>query len=271
MKLNDEDVVDTTENVDGTTEQNEGEVTTDNTEKAYSEAELEKKVNERIDELLPSKIERAKAKLERENQKQLNKYENIKNILSAGLGTDNLDEIEKQLTTFYSEQGIQIPAQANLTEKQIKVLAKAEADEIIKSGYDEIVDEVDRLTSIGFRNMTDSEKVIFQTLAEERKRLESKTELEKLGVADDKDYIDFAKKLNPNLSEKEKVDLFKQLSPKNKKEKIGSMKSTVNSEKELKEFYTPEEAKKFTDKEIRETPGLYERIEKSMLKWGKKK
>ncbi len=271
MYLDDENnVVDTTENVEETTEQNEGQEVTTEEEKTYTKAELDKLVGEQVDKLLPSKLERAKAKLERENQKKLDEYENIKNILSAGLGTDDLGEMEKQLRSFYTEQGVQIPAR-NLTERQIKVLAKDEADKIIEGGYEEIVSETDRLASIGAKNMTDSEKVIFQTLANERKRLERNKELEELGVADNKDYLDFANKLNPSLSEKEKVDLFEQFSPKAKKEKIGSMKNTASSEKGLKDYYTPEEAKKFTDKEIRETPGLYERISQSMLKWSRKK
>jgi hypothetical protein len=274
---NDETVVeDTAENVveQATEELVEGGETTaeENEGKVYTEADIEKMVNEKVDELLPDKIRRAKTKLQRDNQKELEKYQRLENILGAALGTDDLEEMENKLTDFYSKQGVQIPTKPRYSENDLKVLAEAEANEIINSGYEEIVSEVDRLASKGVKNMTEREKITFQRLAEERKKQESMKDLAKIGVGEkeiqDKDYQEFAKNLNPNMSEKDKYQMYLKYRPKQKTEPIGSMKNNSNSnKKEVKDFYTREEALKFTQKEVNENPKLYEAIVNSARKW----
>lgn len=48
----------------------------------------------------------------------------------------------------------------------------------------------------------------------------------------------------------------------------GSAKTTVVND-EVKEYYSPEEARKFTDEDLEKNPKLEEAILNSMLKWGK--
>lgn len=244
-----------------------------NEEKLYTKSDIDKLVNEKVNELLPSKIERAKNKLQRENQEKLGKYEKIERILNAGLGTKNIDETISQLSEFYKEKGVEIPEQPIYSERDLDILANAEATDIINSGYEELVEEVDRLAEKGVNNMTQREKIVFQKLAEERKKQESIQELSKLGIGselfNDKDYQEFVSKLNPNMSEKDKYEMYTKFKPKSNIEPLGSMKGTVAKDNGVKEFYSFEEASKFTKKDFDENPALYKAVCKSMEQWGK--
>lgn len=270
-----EDVVDTTENVEEQTTEEivEGaDVTTEekenSTEKTYTEADIEKLVNEKVDMLMPSKIERVKSKIQRENAKKEEKFNRVEKILNAGLGTDNLDDAISKLSDFYNEQGVEIPKEPIYSEKQLMILAEAEAREIIDSGYDEIVLEVDRLASKGVKNMTELEKITFQRLAEERKHQESINELNKIGVSleelDNKEYKEFSEKLNSNMSEKEKYEMYLKFKPKKEIKQIGSMKSGARSE--IKDYYTPDEVDKLTEDELNNDE-VWNNVRKSMSKW----
>lgn len=232
-------------------------------EKLYTEDEL----NARVDELLSKKIARREAKIKREYEQ---KYGNIERALQAGLGTNNLEETESKLNEFYKEQGVQIPQEPTYSQKDLEILAKAEAQEIISGGYDEIVEEVEALATKGFENMTSREKIVFKTLAEKRKEQEDIKELASIGVkADelkDSKFIEFSNKLNPSLSPKEKYEMYLKLNPKEVPEPIGSMKN--NTSKEEKTFYTPEEVDKLTEKDF-DNPKIFERVRESMKKWYK--
>jgi hypothetical protein len=50
---------------------------------------------------------------------------------------------------------------------------------------------------------------------------------------------------------------------------MGSMKSTTPDRNSVKDYYSPEEAKKFSREDLRNNPALFEAIEKSMQKWKK--
>jgi hypothetical protein len=276
MNENDENVVDTTENVvEQTTEQiAEGaEVTTEEKSegKTYTDADIEKLVNERVDKLLPSKIERAKSKIQREYEDKMVKYEQMENILKAGMKTEDTDDLLSKMTTYYEEQGVEIPKMPKYSERQVKLLGEAEAQEIIDSGYDDIVSETDRLASKGLDKMNDIEKITFQRLAAERKRQEAMQELNKIGVGieelDKKEYREFAEKLNPSMSEKDKYEMYLKFRPKKEVKPIGSMKGTDSSKEELKDFYTFEEASKFTRKQLHDNPKLLDIIQKSASEW----
>ena len=273
-------VVETTENVgeqateklvDGskvTTEDNVVNNDDKGAEKLYSQADLDRMINERVDELLPRKLERAKAKLTREYE---DKYSRVETVLNAGLGTNNLDEATNKLADFYKQKGIRIPDQPKYSERDLGLLANAEADEIIKLGFDEIVEEVDRLAEKGVDRMTPREKLVFTRLAEVRQKQESINELAKIGVKeealDDSDFKEFANKLNPELSPKEQYELYLKFKPKPKVEPIGSMKGAMSKDNGVKDFYTYEESLQFTKADFDKNPELFKAVEKSMQKW----
>ena len=232
--------------------------------KTYTEDEL----NARVDELLAKKIARKEARIRKEYDK---KYGKLENVLRAGTGEDDLNTITNTLSNFYTKKGIQIPTEPTYSESDMKVLANAEAQSIIDSGFDEVVEEVDRLAELGVDNMTSREKLVFTKLAEYRKSEQDRKDLAKSGVSEaaleDKEFIEFAEKLNPNMSTKEKYEMYTQYKPKPKVETMGSMKNTTSNDTGVKDFYTRDEALKFTKKDFDKNPALFKAVENSMLKW----
>lgn len=274
MDNNENVVVETTENVDvqATEELVDGSSVATDTEqveeKLYTQADIDRLVNEKVDELLPRKLERAKSKLQREYQER---YGRTETVLNAGLGTTNIDDATKKLSDFYKAKGIVIPDEPRYSEADLRVLANAEANEIINSSYEDLVEEVDRLADKGIDKMTAREKLVFTKLAEERQRQESVRDLAQIGVKpealNDSEYLEFANKLNPSLSAKEKYEMYLKIKPKPKVETIGSMKGATSKDNGVKDFYTYEESLKFTKADFDRNPELYKAVEKSMQKW----
>lgn len=276
MEENKNLVEETTENVEETTEEtNEPqevveEVETNEEENLpveNEEKQVETFTREQVDELIAKKLARKEAKIRKEYN---NKYRRLENVVNAGLGTSSTDEAVDKLTQFYTSKGIEIPELSNYDDDDIETLGQADAERVISLGYDEIVEEVDRLNDLGIENMSKRDKIEFQRLATERQRLEDLKELSSIGVdadiLNDKDFIEYTDKLNPKLSLKEKYEMYLGTQPKKEINKMGSMKNTP-MENKLKEYYTPEEAKKLTDADYKKHPELYEIIEKSMQKW----
>ena len=58
-------------------------------EKLYTQADIDKLVNAKVDELLPKKLERAKSKMQRE---YMEKYGRTETVLKAGLGVENIEQ-----------------------------------------------------------------------------------------------------------------------------------------------------------------------------------
>lgn len=275
--LNDEEnlvVEETNENVgEQATEQVvEGEESTsesDNSDKNIETvAEEEKKYTEKeLDDILAKKIHNKERKIRREYEKKYSQYSQLENVLSAGLGTNNMQEATEKLTNFYKEQGVEIPVERHFTDREEQILAKAEADEIINSGYEDIVEEVDRLANIGYENMSTREKLVFKNLAEERKRYEEEKELLSIGadknVLSSEKYKNFIKENGlEEVPTKKAYQLYRKLQPKPQVEQIGDL--TNKNPKEDKDFISEEEYDKMTEKEIDKN---FELIKKSMSKW----
>ena len=221
---------------------------------------------EQVDEMVAKKLARKEAKIRREYEK---KYGRAETVLKAGLQKDNFEDAVTELENYYKEEGVQIPTY-QYSERDTEILAKAEAEEIIDSGYDDLVEEVDRLAGIGVENMSKRDRIIFQRLAEERKKVEEESELKSLGIGKDtdtNDFKEFSKKLNPALSMKDKYEMYLKFKPTPKVETIGSMKNTKEKDSGVKDFYTRDEALKFTKSDFDKNPELYKAVEKSMLKW----
>lgn len=243
------------------------EIPTEETPKTYTEAEF----NAKLDEVLGKKIARREAKIRKEYDR---KYGNLVDTLKAGTGKESVDELNDTFTKFYESKGIKINKTPEYSAKDIESLAKADADEIINAGFDEVVEEVDRLAELGLDNMTARDKAVFKRLAEYRQSAERGKELSRIGVTEDvynsAEFKDFASKFNPNTPIKDIYDIYNKTTPKKEFKTTGSMKNTNSADTSIKDYYTPEEAKRFTRKELDSNPELYAAIEKSMRKWKKK-
>ena len=248
---NNENLVTQTENVEQTTEQ---------TPKTYTQEE--------VDALMGKRVARTEAKIRKEYQR---KYGDLEDVLKAGTGKENVEEITDTFKQFYQKKGVQMPEKPNYSQKDIEVLARAEAEEIIRGGYEDVVDEVERLTQVGAANMTAREKAVFKALAEHRQSAERGMELSKLGVTEDvynsKEFKDFAGKFNSNIPITDVYDIYKQTQPKKEIHTMGSMKSNSAKDTGVKDFYTVEEARRFTKEDYDKNPALFKAVQNSMTKW----
>jgi hypothetical protein len=240
-----------TENVEQTTEQ---------PPKTYTQEE--------VDAIVGKRIARTKAKIQKDYDR---KYGDLETVLRAGTGKESVEEMTDTFKQFYQNKGIQIPEKPTYSARDIEVLARAEADEIIRSGYDDVVEEVDRLAEIGAAHMNAREKAVFKVLAEHRQSAERSRELSKLGVREDvygsKDFTDFAAKFNANTPIKDIYDIYSKTQTKKEIKTMGSMKNIDSGDSGVKDFYTPEEARRFTKKDYDKNPALFKAVENSMLKW----
>jgi hypothetical protein len=240
------------------------EQTTEQTPKTYTEAEF----NAKLDEVLGKKIARKEAKIRKEYER---KYGNLEEVLKAGTGKESVEDITDTFKDYYQKKGIQFQQKPTYSDSDIEVLANAEAADIIRAGYEEVVEEVDRLADIGVANMTPREKAVFKALAEHRQSAERGRELTKLGVTEDvyesKEFKDFASKFNATTPIRDIYDIYNKTQPKKNIKPMGSMKNSTTEEGTVKDFYTRDEALKFTKKDFDNNPALFKAVEASMAKW----
>lgn len=240
------------------------EQTTEETPKTYTEAEF----NAKLDEVLGKKIARREAKIRKEYDR---KYGDLVETLKAGTGKESVEELSDTFADFYRKKGITIPEKPVYNPKDIEVLAKAEAAEIINSGYEEVVEEVDRLAAVGAANMNAREKAVFKELAEYRQSAERSRALSKIGVTEDvfnsKEFKDFAGKFNSNTSITDIYDIYAKTLPKKEHKTMGSMKNSTSEDGTVKDFYTRDEALRFTKQDFDKNPALFKAVQASMLKW----
>lgn len=263
MENIDENVDVTTEEITEPVEQNDPSEQPEQIEtpaKTYTEEE--------VNQIVGKRLARERAKLQKESDR---KYGELETVLRAGTGMNDVAEMTKSMRTFYEKNGVQIPNTPTYSEKDIVVLAKAEAEEIIDSGFEEVVEEVDRLARKGVENMTPREKEVFRTLAHHRQEEERSRELTKIGVTEDvynsKEFRDFSAKFNSATPVTEIYEIYNKMQPKKEVHTMGSMKSTAADKGTVKDFYTYEEAQKFTVQDFDKNPALYEAVKKSMTKW----
>ncbi len=261
-------------------EQNQGtleenlETTNSNSQsqKLYTEDEFNEAVNSRVNDVLNKKIPRTEAKIRKE---YADRYGRIENVLKAGTGNDNLDDIASSLEQYYQSKGKKIPAKPEFSERDTKILAVADANDIIESGDDEVTEEINRLVKLGADKMTARDKIMFQQLSNHLKAGERAKALAKIGadeaVVKSKEFETFAAQFAENTPVETIYDYFQKTQTQNQKQikQMGSMKNTDSTDNGVKDFYTPEEAKKFTRKDFDNNPALFEAVLKSMRKWKK--
>lgn len=231
---------------------------TEESPKTYTEAEF----NAKLDEVLGKKIARREAKIRKEYDR---KYGNLVDTLKAGTGKQSVDELNDTFTKFYESKGIKIEKKPEYSDRDLETLARAEADEIIRTGYDEVVEEVDRLAELGMENMTARDKALFKVLAEHRQSAERSMELSKIGVTEEvynsKEFKELQSKFNANTPIKDIFDIYTKLQPKKEFRTMGSMKQTQDSG--AKDYYTAEEIERLTEEDL-DDPKVWEAVRRSM-------
>jgi hypothetical protein len=250
MENNENFVTEVTENVEQTTEETVAEPAKMFTQEDLNAAVGKAKARER-------------AKITKQYER---KYGDLEAVLKAGTGKESVEEMTDTFTNFYESKGIKIekPSRA-YSEKEISVLAKADAEEIISGGYDEVVEEVDRLAQLGVSNMTDREKAVFHALATHREQTERSRALAEIGVTEDvynsKEFTDFAKQFNPNIPIKDVYDIYAKTQPRKEHKSMGSMKQVQGAG--AKDYYTPEEIERLTEEDL-DDPKVWAAVRRSM-------
>ena len=241
---------------------------TENVETTTEQIPVKTYTQEEVDAIVGKAKARTKAKIEKDYQR---KYGGLEEVLKAGTGKQSVEEMTDTFANFYRQKGITIPEKPAYSAKDIEVLARAEAEDIIRGGFEDVVEEVDRLTEKGAANMTPREKAVFRVLAEHRQNAERSNELVKLGVGEDvynsQEFRDFAAKFNANTPIKDVYDIYNKTKPKKEIKTMGSMKNNASTDNGVKDFYTRDEALRFTKADYDKNPALYKAVEASMLKW----
>ena len=211
---------------------------------------------------------RERAKVEKEYKR---KYSDLEEVLKAGTGKNSVGEITDTFREHYEKRGIPMPKKPEYSTEDIQVLANADAAELIRSGFEEVVEEADRLKEKGAENMTAREKAVFIALTNHIKETETSRELSSIGVTKDvyesEEFKTFADNFKPGTPIKDVYDIYRKTHTQKEFKTAGSMKNTPTPESGVKEFYSVEEARKFTKADFDKNPDLFAAIQRSMLKW----
>lgn len=235
-------------------------------EKIYSEAEFQAKMQEAMDKKVP----RREAKIRKEYE---DKYGELIGVLQAGTGEKDVEKITAAFKQYYGNKGVDTSSKKpEYSAKDEAILARADADEIISLGTDEINEEVDRLAKIGLENMSARDKAVFGILANHRENAERSKKFAELGVTEDvynsQEFKEFASMFTKDTSLEKIVNLYsKNTQPKKELKTAGSLTNTSADDGGVKDYYSPEEAAKFTVDDFNKNPLLYKKVCESMQKW----
>lgn len=214
-------------------------------------------------------VGRKKSILEKKLRKEYDrKYGELESVLRAGMGKEDIGEITSDLGKFYESKGIKIEKKPQYSAKDIEALAKADADEIIGYGDDEVAAEVDRLAKIGADKMSARDKAAFNILAEHRQNADRSRELSSIGVTEEvynsKEFKEFASMFNSNVPITKIYDQYTKSKPQKQIRTAGSMEHGVVDNR-VKEYYTPEEIDRLTEKDL-DNPEVWEAVRRSMTR-----
>lgn len=220
--------------------------------------DIEKQIEERANKLFEEKVEerliRDRASRERKQNKEMAKYKQLENVIKAGLGVDNLDDAISRTSNFYKEQGINIPEyKDSFSERDEKILAKADAQEIIELGRNEMENEANRIASIPADKRTTREKNIFDTLCKELINMKDIDDLKAKGykteILSTKEFDDFRNRFNVNTPISDIYEMYLKLNAK-PVEKPASAGSAKNEVGKVTETFSAERINNMTPQEL---------------------
>jgi hypothetical protein len=225
---------------------------TENVEITTEEIPVKTYTQEEVNDMMGKRLARQEAKIRKEYDR---KYGELTEVLEAGTGKKGVDELKDTFHSFYASKGVQMPKKPEYSAKDIEVLAKADAAEFINGGFEEVVEEVDRLAAIGVDKMTARDKALFKELATYRQKEERGRELSKLGVTEDvytsEEFKAFASQFNPNTPITDVYNIYAKTLPRKEHKVMGSMKNT-GMDTGVKDHYSPEEISKLSAADLRD-------------------
>lgn len=243
-------VIDMAENVEKTTEET-------TKEKTYTQSD--------VDSIVSKAKARARAQAEREARK---KYGETETLLMTGTGAKTLEEANGILREHWNQSGVEVKQQPRgLSEREIEILAQSDADDVIRT--DGVEDEIRYLE--GLKERSARENATLRKLKAHHETQSRNAELARIGVTAEeygsKEFRDFAAKFTRDTPVTEIYSLYQSTKPKQEIKTPGSMKNTASGDSEVKDYYSFEEANKFTKKDFDNNPALYRAVLNSMTKW----
>nr|DAO70509.1 MAG TPA: hypothetical protein [Caudoviricetes sp.] len=205
-------------------------------------------VQEKINHVVQARLDRERRNFERDN-KEL--YE-MENILKAGLEVDNRADMIKQLKEFYGDKADIKPYKSSANERDEKILAEADAKEVIELGMNEMEAEANRIASIPEAKRTIREKTMFNTICgaiiEQREVNELKAKGVDTNILENKEFVKFKEKFNYNTPISEIYDMYSKINQKPEKPaSAGSAKSETGKESKT---FTPEQINNMSPQEL---------------------
>lgn len=217
---------------------------------------IEERANKRTQEQIEQRLLRDRLSRERQQKKEMAKYKQLENIMKAGLGVETLDEAINKSSEFYKGQGVNIPVyqeESSYSERDEKILAEADAREIIALGKAEMETEANRIASIPENKRTVREKTVFNRVCKELINLRDIDALKAKGfkteLLNEKSFIDFKNQFNVNTPIENIVNMYNQMNAP-KVEKPASAGSAKSENRQAVETFTPEKINSMTPQEI---------------------
>lgn len=244
-----------TENVEQTTEETE---VVEQEERKFTQAEVQ--------EMIRQNVSRREAKLRKQFDRDMQKHRDLEDVLRIATGKETVEEMTGSFRQFYEDKGVQFPEKQTYSDREIEILADTEANEIIGLGFEDVIEELERLKAKGVPNMDAKEKRMFQTLADHVKVTEESRELEAIGVTADvynsKEFKDFAGQFNQNTPITDIFNIYNKMTkPKKEVRTMGSMKNSQVPK--VKEYYSPDEIERLTDADL-EDEEVWKAVRRSM-------
>ena len=224
---------------------------------------------EEVDAMVESRLARQRVKHEQEVKRE---YGSLMEVLSTGTGKTNPREIAEQLKTYYQGKGVSFPEQPAFSERDIAILAQADAKEIISSGAEEVKDEVSRLEKLGADGRSPKENALLRVLAEHQQAQQRRADFLKQGITEQEleseDFQALVSLCSASTPAEKICEHYRLLHPKQAIQTMGSLNNTPTDTKGIKDYYTPEDVDRLTVADYK-NPKVMERVRESMLKWKK--
>lgn len=250
----------------------ESEVSGENVDTTDTEPQEQPKMytKEEVDKMIENRVIREN----KQHKKEMLKYKKLENTLRQGLGKNNgedIDNITNSLDEFYKDQGIEINHDVSYRDdEEEKILGQADARNIIELGEEEMNSVVSELAN---KKRTAREDETLKIIYNELTIRKAKSELAEQGadssIIESDKFKKFAGRYAANVPLIEIYNDYKKINgiQKQQPKTPGSMKGSNKNAVEVKDFYTKEEAEKFTVEDFDRNPKLWKAIEDSASKW----
>ena len=205
---------------------------------------------EQFNSMMKSRLER----VERKHQREMAGYKDVDNVLRKTLNIGEGADVSQELRRYYDSEGVELPERytPGLSSREIEALAQIEVSEIEEDGHEAMVTEANRLATIGYKNLNERDKIIFNSLAEKLTKEKEEQELLKIGaekeLLNDESFKEFRKNFSNNASIEFVYGLYTNQKPKKQFETAGSMKNISTDNK--KTIFSDEDILKMTDEEL---------------------